>query len=165
MVTIFPLLQPWLILLSAFAFIALGAKQLGQSLSAYKLPLISGFLIAGVLAGPFVLNLITEQNVINLRFIDDIALAFIAFSAGNELYIKEIRPRITGISFITLAIGTATVYAMTTFGDFVPFMTDMNSTEWLAVAVVNELRAKGPLTKTAIGMTIAGSQNPSNDIA
>lgn len=75
-----------LILIAAsFGVISLAAKQIGASLQKYKLPLISGYLLAGILAGPFVLKLLTQESISQLLFIDEIALAFIAFAAGNEL--------------------------------------------------------------------------------
>jgi NhaP-type Na+/H+ or K+/H+ antiporter len=57
----------------------------------FKLPLITGFLAVGIIAGPYVANLITKDAVHNLIFINDISLAFIAFAAGAELYLKELR--------------------------------------------------------------------------
>lgn len=87
-------LQPFLLLLAIFSFLTLGSKQLGQSLSRYRLPLISGYLIAGVIVGPFIFNLVTAKEVAQLRFIDDISLAVIAFSGGNELFLKDVRGRV-----------------------------------------------------------------------
>jgi Trk K+ transport system NAD-binding subunit/Kef-type K+ transport system membrane component KefB len=122
-----------------------------------------------------VLDLVSTEAVQSLTFIDDIALAFIAFTAGNELFIKEIRPRLVGISFITLGIvlvgGVVTAYSFLLLADFVPFMANLDATTRIAImiaslaviislspaatiAVIGELRAKGPLTKTAIGVSV-----------
>ncbi len=78
----------------SFVIIAFAAKQIGAFFNRFKLPLISGFLFTGLIAGPYVLGLIQVEVIENLRFIDEIALAVIAFAAGNELYIKELRDRI-----------------------------------------------------------------------
>ena len=48
-----------------------------------KLPNVSGFIIAGILIGPCVLNVIPSEMVQNLGFLSDIALAFIAFGVGK----------------------------------------------------------------------------------
>ncbi len=171
----FTILQPFLTLLAIFGFLTLSARQVGVSLARYKMPLISGYLIAGVIFGPFVLDLVSAEAVQSLTFIDDVALAFIAFSAGNELFLKEIRPRLAGISFITLGImligGAVCSYAFWILADYIPFMVNLDTTTRVAIivasisviislspsaiiAVVSELRAKGPLTKTAIGVTV-----------
>lgn len=67
-----------------FARIAAASKQIGQSLVKTGLPLISGFLLTGIVAGPYVLDLISVEAISNLRFVDEISLGFIAFAAGNE---------------------------------------------------------------------------------
>ncbi len=48
-----------LILGACFAIIALASKQIGQSLVKTGLPFISGFLLTGIVAGPYVLGLIS----------------------------------------------------------------------------------------------------------
>lgn len=158
-----------------FAFVALASKQFGQMFTRFKLPLISGFLAAGMLAGPFVLNLIPAQAIPNLLFIDEISLSFIAFAAGSELFIKELKGRLKSISWVTLGLvvstlgfGTIAIYLL---ADFIPFMREMSSISQLsvsllaatilvarspssAIAIVNELRAKGPFTQTVMGVII-----------
>ncbi len=48
-----------------------------------RLPNVSAYIIAGILIGPFVLNLVPESIIDGMAFIPDIALAFIAFSTGE----------------------------------------------------------------------------------
>jgi len=164
-----------LIYISSFVIIALSSKQIGDFFKQAKLPLISGFLFTGVIAGPYILNLITAEAVANARFIDEIALAIIAFAAGSELYIKELRDRIKSITWITtgLVISTFTLGTLTFIflADYIPFMQNMSFTVRIAVAIlggtilvarspssaiaiVNEMRAKGPFTRTALGVTV-----------
>lgn len=50
-----------------------------------KLPNVSGFIIAGILIGPYSLNIVSANTVTNMRFVGDIALAFIAFDVGRFL--------------------------------------------------------------------------------
>ena len=47
-----------LVYLAGFTVIALASKQIGHFFVKVKMPLISGFLFAGMLAGPYVLGLI-----------------------------------------------------------------------------------------------------------
>lgn len=135
------MIQPFVTLLAIFGFQVLAARQIGLSLARYKLPLISGYLLAGVVIGPFVLDLVSAEAVQSLTFIDDIALAFIAFSAGSELYLKEIRPRLVGISFITLGItlvaGAVSIFAFLLLADYIPFMQNLDATAQLAIAIAS----------------------------
>ena len=48
-----------------------------------KLPKVSGYIIAGILIGPHLLNLVPQNIVDDMSFVSDIALAFIAFGIGR----------------------------------------------------------------------------------
>lgn len=54
-----------------------------------KLPNVSGYIISGIIIGPYMLDLIPEDTISNMAFVGDIALAFIAFDVGKFLR-KEI---------------------------------------------------------------------------
>ncbi|MBQ8911797.1 MAG: cation:proton antiporter [Clostridia bacterium] len=63
-----------------------------------KLPAVTGYLVAGILVGPFVLGQIPLfKDVITLEFIEsfsiisDVALGFIAFAIGNEFRISQLK--------------------------------------------------------------------------
>lgn len=68
-----------------------------------KLPNVTGYILAGVLIGPHVLNLIPNQMVENMCFISDIALAFIAFGVGRFFKREAFRETGAGVFIITLA--------------------------------------------------------------
>ena len=164
-----------LIFIACFAIIAIASKQIGHSLLKTGLPLISGFLLTGIIAGPYVLDLIPKEATLNLRFVDEISLGFIAFAAGSELYLKELKTRLKSIAWVTigLVVCTFSLTALTFYflSDFIPFMKNMPRSAKIAVsilagaimvarspssaiAVVNELRAKGGFTQTVLGVTI-----------
>ena len=90
--------QSLLITLSVFFILSMAAKDIGNIFTKLHLPLITGFLFAGILVGPDGLGLISKVQVSSLRFIDEISLAVIALAAGSELYIKELRSRLKSIS-------------------------------------------------------------------
>ena len=48
-----------------------------------KLPNLTGYIIAGILIGPYCINIIPANVVEGMSFLADIALAFIAFSTGE----------------------------------------------------------------------------------
>ncbi|HZJ83804.1 MAG TPA: cation:proton antiporter [Clostridia bacterium] len=50
-----------------------------------KLPNVSGYIIAGIIIGPYTTGIITLEHAAGMDFIGDIALAFIAFGVGRFL--------------------------------------------------------------------------------
>ena len=163
------------IALGGFLIIALSANHISKFFAKIKFPLITGLLLAGILAGSDGFGLIPSENTKHLNFLNEISLAFIAFAAGSELYLKEIRGQFKSILWntlgqlvITFGLGVLGVFLAS---EYIPFMVDMNFAEKMsigilmatifvarspssAIAVINELRAKGPFTKTAIGVTV-----------
>ena len=161
--------------IAGFTLIALASKQIGQLFTRFKLPLISGFLFTGIIAGPFIFNFISVEATERLRFVDELSLAFIAFVAGSELYLKELRSRFKSIKLVSLGIvvstfilGSLTVFVL---ADYMPFMRELPVASRIAiailagailvarspssaVAIIKELRAKGPLTQTVMGVTV-----------
>lgn len=159
----------------SFCLIALAAYQVGLILARFNLPLISGYLLAGIITGPFVLSFMTTVDVEHLRFLDEISLAFIAFAAGSEMYLDELQGRIKSIGWNTItqiiAIYLITGTVIILFADMIPFMQGLNPAGKLAaailgatilaarspssaIAIINELRARGPFTKTVLGVTL-----------
>ena len=161
--------------LASFLFIALAAFQIGQLATRFHLPLISGYLLAGILAGPFIFQFIETMNVEALRFLDETALAFIAFVAGSEMALDELRGRFRSIGWSTLtqiiAIYILCGITIMLLADHIPFMQELSMAGRLAtallagtilaarspssaIAIINEMRARGPFTKTVLGVTL-----------
>lgn len=67
-----------------------------------RLPNVSGYIIAGVLIGPCVLDLIPADVRFHIGFMSDIALAFIAFGVGKYFKKEVIREAGLRIILITL---------------------------------------------------------------
>jgi len=161
--------------LACFAIVVVTSGQVGRFFARGKLPMITGFLFTGIAAGPYVLNIIPTTAIGSLRFVDELSLAFIAFAAGSELVVRQIKSRFKAIRYTTfgLLLSTFTLGSLAFFllSEFIPFTKSMPSAHRAAVsilagailvarspssaiAVVNELRAKGPFTKTALGVTV-----------
>lgn len=161
--------------LAAFAFTALAAFQIGRFSTRFHLPLISGYLLAGIIAGPFILRFMDMANVESLRFLDEVSLAFIAFAAGSEMALDELRGRYRSIGWNTLT-QIAAIYlfcgaAFFLLADAIPFMQGLSTGGRLAasllagtilaarspssaIAIINELRARGPFVKGVLGVTL-----------
>lgn len=165
----------WLAIMAGFIIVVLASRQIGSSFARLRLPLISGFLCTGILAGPYVLGLIPAAAIDRLRFVDEIALAFIAFAAGGELFVRQLRNRLKSIRYTTagLVLGTFCLGCIGFYllSEVIPFARQMPASHRAAIAllagailvarspssaiaVVNELRAKGPFTRTVLGVTV-----------
>lgn len=170
-------IQDFSLYVLSFTLIALASWQVGKFFSRLNLPKISGYLLTGLLAGPFILEFASTEAIEQLRFIDEISLAFIAFAAGSELYLPEIRSRLRSIGivtatiiFITMVGGTLAVFSLAEFIPFLQIFSDSKSTQIaiallagtimvarspsVAIALINELRARGPFTQMALGVTV-----------
>ena len=56
-----------------------------------KLPNVTAYIVGGILAGPFCLNLLPDTIVEGTSFLPDIALAFIAFSTGEFFRLSTLK--------------------------------------------------------------------------
>ena len=56
-----------------------------------KLPNVTAYIIAGILIGPYCLNVIPQKVTDGMSFLADIALAFIAFSTGEFFRLSTLR--------------------------------------------------------------------------
>ena len=66
-----------------------------------RLPNATAYIVTGILIGPSVINLIPQEFISRTDFISDIALVFIAFTAGEFFKIKEIKKSIGKVLIIT----------------------------------------------------------------
>src|SRR5687768_3008548 len=79
--------------LLTFGFLILAAYTIGEIATAFRLPKIVGYLAAGVVFGPSVLNTVTVATQRELEPVGSLAIALIAFLAGAELRWGEVRER------------------------------------------------------------------------
>lgn len=57
----------------------------------FNLPNVTGYLIAGVLIGPYCFNIVSHESIASLKILIPIALGFVAFSIGGEFKISNIK--------------------------------------------------------------------------
>ncbi|MDH4239542.1 MAG: cation:proton antiporter [Phycisphaerae bacterium] len=128
----------------------------GKAVRFAKLPSLIGYMIVGVILGPSVLHLFDDSSMERLSFITQIALGFVAFSIGSELNLSSLKRLGTGIisiifaeSFGAFFIVVIALYLLTRdlpmsliFGSMAPASAPAGT-----VAVIQEYRAKGNLTK------------------
>ena len=63
----------------------------GRLAQQVKLPLITGYLIAGAVSGPSLLQLFRSNGLASLGFVDHACLGIIALAAGAELRLSELK--------------------------------------------------------------------------
>ncbi len=156
-------------------FILLSSFITGQLAEEVKLPKITGYIIAGIIFGPHVFEIMSKENVSQLQLLDNLALGLIALTAGGELKLKKLRDRFKSILMIT-AFQTTTVFLIMTSLAYVlikslSFFGELTNTETIAVAmilgvvstanspatviaIITESKAKGPMTDTVLGVTV-----------
>lgn len=160
----------------AFGFLLLASYFTGKVVSTLGLPKLTGYILAGVLAGPYVLEFVTYEMGASLEVVSSAATAIIALEAGAELEIKQIRPilrTLRGITFYSVigsmfAIGAA-LFVMrpllpNIFGelDFTQSLVVCLAigvalsakSPAVVMAMLAEMRAEGPLSRVMLASVV-----------
>lgn len=83
-----------------------------------RLPNVTAYIVAGILIGPYCLNLIPKPIIDGTEFLPDIALAFIAFSTGQFFRLDVLKKNGCKVVVITLAealLASLLVFILTFF--------------------------------------------------
>jgi len=157
-------------------FILIVAYCIGKLLEKIGLPGIVGYILTGLFMGPYFLKFYTHTAINELSFINNLALAFIAFCAGGELRLSNIRrilkPIIYYISGVTLVVFTGITLLVFSISSLIPFLSGLNLSVKLAVsaifgiitvarspssaiAIISETKAKGPYTDLVLSVSVA----------
>ena len=67
-----------------------------------KLPNVTAYILAGIIIGPYVLNIIPVNIIQGMNFLSDIALTFIAFSVGEFFELSVLKKNGMKVVIITL---------------------------------------------------------------
>ena len=161
--------------LLTFGFLILAAYTSGELAVSVRLPRIVGYLLAGALFGPSVLNIVTAEATHELAPVSSLAIALIAFLAGAELRWTEVKERggtilrilasELGLTFVLL------IGALVLLRDRVPFLVGTSPTTLIAfsavfasiaivhspavtMALLTETRARGPVARTTLGVVL-----------
>ena len=87
----------------ALGFALMGASVTGDWSRRFHLPRLTGYLLFGVVVGPYVGNLITESMAAQLHVVTGIATTLIAFIAGLTLSVERLGARLAAIARMTAA--------------------------------------------------------------
>lgn len=159
----------------AFGFLLLAAYFMGQLVSKAGLPRLTGYLIAGVLAGPAVLELVTHDMAGSLRVVNGVASCILGLVAGSELNLKKVRPLLPTLRglMIFAVIGGIVLLGGVLFAirPLIPLFDGMTFGQSVAVcgllavalipqspavvmAVLAETKADGPLSQTMLATVV-----------
>src|SRR5262249_12537286 len=83
-------------------YLLLTAFFMGKVFNRFGLPKLNGYIIARVIAGPYVLGLVTPEMGKSLKIVSNVATCVIALTAGSELNFKRLRPSISTLRAMTV---------------------------------------------------------------
>ncbi|EGZ21041.1 hypothetical protein PHYSODRAFT_329080 [Phytophthora sojae] len=160
----------------AFIIVLVAAHPLGLFFpKCFKLPLITGYLVIGIIAGPFIANLLTDGLVNMLsNDVSALALSFISFQAGQEIYLPELRPQLKSIMILLGALYVTAMIILTSailltesafFYDDMGFLCQLGialmfgsisvlGSPATVMAIKIELNSVGPFTSLMLGATM-----------
>ncbi|HJR61488.1 MAG TPA: cation:proton antiporter [Vicinamibacterales bacterium] len=139
----------------ALGFSLIAAALSGALIERFGLPRVTGYLLFGMICGPYILNVITRPMARELQFINGVAVVLIAFIAGLEMNFERLRPRLRSM-FQLGGIGMLGLYA----GLFVAFWLGW---PWLGLGTDVPLMQKAAIV--AILTTVVASYSPTVTIA
>lgn len=133
----------------------------GRMAKHVHLPNVTGYLVAGLLIGPSVFGLLSEDFLTTINIISDVALGFIAFSIGNEFkmsYFKRV-----GVAPIVIAcLESLFAVVFVVLGLLIarqplPFSLVLGAiaaatAPAATIMVIKQYRAKGPVTETLLSV-------------
>ena len=90
------------IVIIAIAIMLFSGFALTRITKLLKLPNVTAYIVAGILIGPYCLNLIPEKIVEGTSFLADISLAFIAFGTGEFFRLEVLKKNGLKVTLITV---------------------------------------------------------------
>ena len=133
----------------------------GRLINMVRLPRVTGYIIAGIIFGPSLLNIFSENCLTQFDFIPQLALGIIALVIGAGLSFDLVKR--LGSRFILITILQAVGAFILVFlflvlfkmppGAALPLAAIATATAPAAtVAIIREYRAQGPLTETILSV-------------
>lgn len=126
MQNVFVSMSPTAQVLAVVSILWLAGFILSRATKVLRLPNVTGYILAGVVVGPYALNLIPENIAEGMSFLTDVALSFIAFGVGRYLRLDRLRqqgPRVIVLTLMEALVTAAvvTAFMITVFHLSVPF--------------------------------------------
>lgn len=161
--------------LFSLGFLVFGGLAAGHLCQIVGLPSLTGYLLAGLLSGPSVFNIIQEAQVEQLRLVNGLALALIAMHAGCEFTKEMLQKNFKSLFFATgahiLIIGLGVTLLLLLMQDHIHFLKDyslypmaalsglfagvaISKSPAAVVAVLGETKIRNKLSDHALGIVV-----------
>lgn len=163
-------------LIGALGFLLLAGSLTSKVIEVLGVPHLTGYLLAGVVAGPHVLHLVDHDAVTRLQPVNTLALALIALAGGAEIELGAIRRslRSLAVAMVVQSVSVLTVVSLVfviAAPTLIPFTEPLRFGGLVGVAllwgviavsrspaatlaVVSQTRAKGPLTSFSLAFVM-----------
>jgi Kef-type K+ transport system membrane component KefB len=159
----------------AIGFTLIAAALAGELIEYVRLPRVTGYLLFGMVCGPYLANIITRPMARELQLINGLAIVLIAFIAGLEMNISRLRPqfgamlRLGGVTILLMYAGLFLVFWLA--WPWLGIAPELVGVQRLAVAglltivvasfsptvtiaLITESRASGPLSELSLAIVI-----------
>lgn len=161
--------------LAAIGFVVLSAFTVGELGKLLRLPKVTGYIVAGIILGPFGADILAKRVVSDMQVFNTLALGLIATTAGLELNLSAIRKVgrtlavtvLAKIPLLLILVGGALVATQQLY----PFLTlpagnavfamalifavlGIGTSPAIALAVTSEARTKGRLTDLVLAIAV-----------
>jgi Kef-type K+ transport system membrane component KefB len=126
--------------IAAVGFLLLVGTLMSELVETIRVPHLTGYLLAGIIAGPHVLKLIDHHSVENLTQANALALALIALEGGAELKIDIVKRGLKSLMWATLLqsslviVGVVGVFLL--LRPMIPFLDPMSFTAVFGIALL-----------------------------
>ena len=147
---------------AAVGFLLLAGTLTSELLAPLGLPNLTGYLLAGIASGPYVLKLVDTSTVRSLTSVNTLALALIALAGGAELELSALRKGVRSLSWAMLVVRrmlpdvirqlplTALVGVALLWGALA-----VTRSPSATLGILAQTRARGPLTTFTLGFVMA----------
>ncbi|MGH7467278.1 MAG: cation:proton antiporter [Longimicrobiales bacterium] len=161
--------------LLAFGFLILAAWTVAELVKPLRFPHIVAFLVAGIIFGPHGLGTVTADATARLNAVSQLAISMIAFLAGAELSVREVKERgvalLKIVSVEMLVTFTAVLGLLLYARPYLDFLTGLSPGSDVAfailfaavatahspavtLAILSETRARGVVARTTLGAVL-----------
>ncbi len=163
-------------MIGALGFLLLAGTLTSELCEIVALPHLTGYILAGVVAGPHVLHLFDHDTVASLSVVNTLALSLIALAGGAELRLADLKSGVRSLS-IAMLVQSVVVLALSALGfvllaRFIPFtqgyglggvvaiallwgVLAVSRSPSATLAILSQTRAQGPVARFTLAFVMA----------
>lgn len=133
----------------SLAFIMLIGLFAGKFFKSIGFPEITGYLITGMFVSPYLFGLVPASTLKEVKFIEEVAITFIALQSGMEMKVSFLKKQWKEITLLTLSIGVV-VFIGLFFAAVLLFRNKITDYWIFAILIGVLLVLKSPLSTIAV---------------